>query len=151
MPFTNLTGQASGRVPVPTAAGGETITARVGVALVLADLDTNDAGTVMILPAGHVFVSAMVDGDQLDTNGTPTLLTSIGVMNAADTDLAVVWASGLTVGRTAGGSVVAVPNTIALMRDTPSPVDRRIGFKFATGSATKAAGVMGLTLQYRAA
>ena len=69
------------------------------IALVSADLDANDAGAVSILPAGCVLVGITYDSDDLDTNGTPTITASVGVMNAADSDLATVLASGITASR----------------------------------------------------
>lgn len=151
MAWINPNAQTTGRRPPPTGGSMETITVRAEVSLALGDLGANSAGTVLFLPAGYVYVSALIDADQLDINGTPSLIASFGVMNAADTDLTTTWNSGLSFGRTAGGSVVAITPTVPLMRDVAVNFDRRIGIKFTAPAATRAAGILGVTLQYRPA
>lgn len=147
MPFTNSNDYLTGRAPMPFPAGGEVVAVRATVALVAADLDANDAGSVLVLPAGCVPVALVYDSDDLDTDAGPTITASVGFMNAADTDLATVLGSGIQASR--DGSAVAVVSQ-ALMRVAASSSDRRIGVKFTAAAATKAAGTVGLTLQYRA-
>lgn len=88
------------------------------------------------IPAGVSIVDFNVVAPQLDSSGAPTLAHSIGIENAAGTDLAVVFEAGLTFGRTASGSVsrctVSVPSL-----DTPL-VERTISLKTTTGAATAA-------------
>lgn len=148
MAFTNTNNRLTGRLPAIFPAGGEVVAQRDEIALVTADLDANDAGSVSILPAGCVLVGITYDSDDLDTNGTPTITASVGVMNAADSDLGTVLASGITASR--DGSAVHLV-TPAMLRLAPSTSDRRIGVKFTAASATKQAGTVGLTLHYRAA
>lgn len=147
MPFTNTNDYLTGRSPAPIPSGIELVANRSTISLVAADLDANDAGTVAILPAGCVPVGLVYDSDGLDSNATPTITASVGLMNAADTDLASVWASGITASR--DGTSVIVALSSAAMRLAPSQADRRIGVKFTAAAATKAAGVVGLTLMYR--
>lgn len=155
MPFTNSNDFITGRAPAPTPAGLETVTVRAEIALVAADLDANDTGAVAILPAGCVPVAAWVDSEDLDTNGTPTIVAQLGICNAGQTDLSTatadggaVWVTGLTVAQ-AGGMVAAVGRPMTQVQ--PALVDRFVGIKFSAASATKAAGRIGVTLQYRAA
>lgn len=148
MAFTNTNNRLTGRLPAIFPAGGEVVAQRDEIALVTADLDANDAGSVSILPAGCVLVGITYDSDDLDTNVTPTITASVGVMNAADSDLDTVLASGITASRD-GSAVHLVPP--AMLRLAPSTSDRRIGVKFTAASATKRAGTVGLTLHYRAA
>ena len=149
MSFTNSNDFLTGRKPAVFPAGGEVVAPRVTIDLVAADLDANDAGSVMILPAGCVPAGPLVyDSTDLDTNATPTIAASVGIMNSADTDLETVLVSGITASR--DGSAVAVVST-ALMALAPASVDRRIGIKFTAAAATKAAGTVGLTLPYRTA
>lgn len=148
MAFTNTNNRLAGRQPTIFPAGSEVVAQRDEIALVSADLDANDAGSVSILPAGCVLVGITYDSSDLDTNGTPTITASVGVMNAADSDLDTVLASGITASR--DGSAVHLV-TPAMLRLAPSTDDRRIGVKFTAASATKQAGTVGLTLHYRAA
>lgn len=153
MPFTNSNDYTTGRAPAPTPAGLETVTIRGEISLVAADLDANDVGAVVPLPAGCVPVAAWVDSEDLDSNGTPTIVAQLGICNAGQTDLSTaaadggaVWVTGLTVGQT-GGMVAAVGRPMTQVQ--ASQVDRFVGIKFSAGAATKAAGRIGVTLQYR--
>lgn len=148
MAFTNSNDRLTGRKPAVYPAGGELISQRDEIALVAGDLDANDAGSVTILPAGMELVGVVYDSDDLDTNGAPTIVASIGVMNAADTDLATVLATGITTSQ-AGGAVNVVSREI--VRLPKADVDRRIGVKFTAAAATKAPGIVGLTLVMRGA
>ncbi len=146
--FTNSNDYLDGRKPTITCDCSEVAAVRYPLALVAADLDANDIGAVGILPAGTVPVALYLDSDDLDTNNTPTLVASVGLLNAAGTDLEVVWGSGLTVCQT-GGQVAGVSKELA--RTAAAAGDRKVGIKFTAGAATKAAGEVGVTLAYRAA
>lgn len=156
MAFTNSNGYLTGRLPVPTAsASGDVISTRFAIDLVAADLDANDIGAVGILPAGHLPVVVLFDSDDLDTNGTPTIAASLGILNAAEDDLSTatadggaVWGSSITTCQAGGQSQVL---SKAISRVTASDSDRKIGLKFTAASATKAAGTVGITLVYRPA
>lgn len=155
MSFANTNNTLTGRKPVPTASGGEAVAARFAVDLVTADLTLNNVGVVGILPAGHVPVSLLVDADDLDTNGTPTLVASIGILNAAGNGISTAtadggaaWGTGLTVAQ-AGGQVAVASK--ALSRVQASGEDRKIAVMFTTAAATAAAGQIGATLVYRPA
>jgi hypothetical protein len=149
MAFTNSNDYLSGRSPAVFPAGAEVVAVRFPLALVAADLDANDAGSLGILPAGCVPVGLTIDSDDLDTNGTPTLVASVGFINAADTDLdGAAWATGITACQTGASAPVAL--STAAMRMPATQADRRFGIKFTAGAATKAAGQVGLTLMYRA-
>lgn len=155
MAFTNTNDYLSGRQPVPTPSGSEVMATRFAISLVAADLDANDIGAVGILPAGCLPVGVLIDSDDLDSNGTPTNVLSIGVLNAAGDDLSTatadggaVWGSSITVAQ-AGGQVQVLSK--ALARVQAASAARTIAVKFTAASATKAAGTMGVTLLYRAA
>jgi hypothetical protein len=148
MSFTNSNDTLTGRKPVITPAGIETVAARDQVSLVAADLDANDAGAVSVLPAGCVPVGITYDSDDLDTNASPTITASVGLMDATDADLDTVLAAGVTASRDGTAVHLVTP---AMLRLAAAATDRRIGVKFTAASATKAAGVVGLTLHYRAA
>jgi len=148
MSFTKSNDYLDGRKPTITCDCSEVAAVRYPLELVAADLDANDIGAVGILPAGSVPVALYVDSDDLDSNAQPTIVASVGLLNAAGTDLEVVWGSGLTVCQ-AGGQVAVVSK--ALARTAAAAGDRKVGIKFTAGAATKAAGEVGVTLLYRAA
>ncbi len=146
MPFVNSNDFITGRKPVPTSAGLELLAVRFPIDLVAADLDANDVGSVAILPAGHQLAGIIYDSDDLDTNGTPTIAASIGPINAGETDLSAVWASGITASQS-GTSAQPVLTPAALRYSAAT--DTKIGIKFTAAAATKAAGQVALTLLYR--
>lgn len=148
MSFTKSNDYLDGRKPTITCDCSEVAAVRYPLELVAADLDANDIGAVGILPAGSVPVALYVDSDDLDTNNAPTIVASVGLLNAAGTDLEVVWGSGLTVCQ-AGGQVAVMSKELA--RTAAAAGDRKVGIKFTAGAATKAAGEVGVTLLYRAA
>lgn len=148
MAFTNSNDKLTGRKPAVFPAGCEVVAVRDAVDLVAADLDANDAGSVTILPAGCVPVGLVYDSGDLDTNGTPTIVASVGFINAGDTDLdGTAWATGITASQT--GTAVNVALSTAAMSMAATQTDRKVGVKFTAGAATKAAGQVGLTLLYR--
>ena len=153
MSFTNSNDYLTGRKPVVVGDNSQVNCVRYAVSLVAADLDANDIGAVGILPAGCVPVAVYVDSDDLDTNGTPTIAASVGVLNATGDDLSTAtadggaaWGTGLTVAQ-AGGQVAVASK--ALARVQAAAADRLIGVKFTAAAATKAAGELGVTLLYR--
>lgn len=148
MAFTNSNDRLTGRKPTLFPAGGEVVAQRDAVALVAADLDANDAGSVTVLPAGCELVGILYDSDDLDTNASPTITASVGIMNTADSDLDTVLAAGITASRDGTAVQVVTP---AMVRLAASASDRKIGVKFTAASATKQAGTVGLTLLMRAA
>lgn len=149
MPFTNSNNYLTGRQPVVFPAGSEVVAVRFPIDLVSGDLDANDCGAVAILPAGCVPVGLVYDSDDLDTNASPTIAASVGLVNAAVDDLSSTWASGITASQS--GTAANVTLSTAAMRLAPTSSDRLIGIKFTAAAATKAAGQVGLTLLYRAA
>jgi hypothetical protein len=148
MPFTNRNDILAGRVPAITPAGAEIVAQRGTIALVAADLDANDTGAVAILPAGCVLTGVIYDSDDLDTNASPTITASVGVVNVGETNLSTVLAAGITASRDGTAAHVVTREMVNL---APAATDRVIGIRFTAASATKAAGTVGLTLMYRAA
>ena len=154
MAFTNSKDYIGGRKPMLYPAGSENVTVRFPLALATADLALNVVGQIGVLPAGCVPVAIYLDSDKLDSNGSPAVAMSIGVLNSGATDLSTatddggaVWASGVTVSQ-AGG--MANPLSAALARVNATQSDRKIGIKVTTAAATAVAGNIGLTMVYRA-
>lgn len=149
MAFTNKNDYLTGRKPVVFPAGSEVVAVRFPIDLATGDLDANDVGAVAILPAGCVPVALIYDSEDLDTNATPTIVASVGPINAGETDLSSSWATGIT--HSQGGTSGQVDLSTAAMKLAAAATDTKIGIKFTAASATKAAGQVGLTLLYRAA
>lgn len=149
MAFTNRNEHLSGARPLRTPSGGEVVAVRYAIDLVAADLDINDCGAIGHLPAGCMLVSAVYDSDDLDTNGSPTIVAAIGPINSGETDLTATWAAGITASQT--GTSAQVTFTPTAMRFLDRAADTLLGIKFTAAAATKAAGQVGLTLLYRAA
>lgn len=108
---------------------------QVPVPVVLpAALAVNDLISLIELPPGVDLVDYDIFAPQLDSNAAPTNTYSIGSENAAGTDLAVVYETGLTAGRTAVGSVsrCAVAAQMAADRNTARKVSLKVTAAFAT-------------------
>ena len=77
----------TGRSPTIQATDTSVICQRYPVNLTTADLANGTCGVVGILPAGHIPVAFELDAAQLDSNASPTLAYSVGVVNAAQSAL----------------------------------------------------------------
>jgi hypothetical protein len=160
MPFS-AAAQASndfftGRAQAPTTFDGSVMAVRSAVSLATADLANGTVGGLAILPAGAIPVAFELDATQLDSNGTPTLAYSVGVLNAAQTaistataDGGAAWATGQTTGRTSGGSASGIVASRPAKLVTPSTSDRTIGVSLTAAAATAVAGTLAMTLWYR--
>jgi hypothetical protein len=165
----------TGRKPMPTPSGSETIAVRFTLAMATGDLNTSDIGQIGWLPAGCIPVSVLVDGTDMDTStaalqfqvgiGNLALQNAAGVASAdlANTLMSTIAADGgaawgttvVTPGSGAGGTSSGAFQQILLsqpmMTVTAKDYDRSIIVNVAAGATTPAAGTLGLTLTYRAA
>lgn len=103
-----------------------------------------------ILPAGCSLVDYKVASDVLDTNGSPTFRYTVGVLNAAGTDLVasteiILTAPAATIG------VQQMNHTNGLKNIGVGASDQIIAAKVTTVAATKAAGSMFGIMTYKAA
>ncbi|YP_010115325.1 virion structural protein [Sinorhizobium phage PBC5] len=102
-----------------------------------------------MIPAGTRVIDMILDADDLDTNGAPTLTMDVGVMSGdfgsedGARTCGAEFFSASTLGQ-AGG--VARPTLKTAFRTTKAGKDRSIGIKFPVAAATFAAGVIGLTV-----
>lgn len=162
MPFNANTAASSdfltGRKPTIQASDNATISERFTINLAVADLAVDVCGAVAILPAGHVPVAIEVDAAQVDSNGSPTLAYSVGILNAGQTAIDVTtasggaaWATGLTIGRLAGGSASGVVASRPLKMVPQAQVNRLVGILLTGAAATAVAGQFAITLHYRPA
>lgn len=116
-------------------------------------LAANDIIELAVLPAGNVVTDAILVCDDLDTNGTPTLSFSVGVMSGevGDTGARTCGAelfSASTIGRTGGVERASLASAFTL---TPADKDRSIGVLITAAPATQAKGAkLRLLLKYAA-
>lgn len=101
------------------------------------------------IPSNCRAAEIVLDMDDLDSNGAPTILADVGIMSGdfGKEDNArtcgAEFFSGSNLGQ-AGG--VARPTLKTAYRTTASNVDRGIGVKFTTVAATFVPGIIGLTV-----
>jgi hypothetical protein len=162
MPFSAAATASSdfltGRAQPIQATDASVICQRYPINLATGDLANGTCGVVGILPAGHIPVAFEIDAAQLDSNGTPTLAYSVGVVNAAQTALSTAtadggaaWATGQTTGRTSGGSASGIVASRPMKTVQQAQVDRQIGIILTAAAATAVAGQLALTVWYRPA
>lgn len=144
------TDYATGAKVVPIAQGSEIEVVRVEWPQVAA-LAAGDIIEMLQLPEDHVPVDAILDTDDLDTNGAPAITLSLGILNAAKTDLDLVasggaaWLLGSTVAQTAGGMArLVLPH--ALRMQPQSNIRRSIGVKCVVAPATGVAALTNLNV-----
>lgn len=100
------------------------------------------AGDIIVLgpvEAGIKPYDSLLATDDLDTDGAPTITLSLGILNAALTDLDAAatstWISASTVGQTGG---VARCTTANCYLSDKSSTQRMLGVKVVAGPATSA-------------
>lgn len=147
------TDHAKGTALAPTPdMAGDMVSYRATIALTAAQLTLGQIIEMGPLPAGCDLVDAILDSDDLDSNGAPTITLDCGIMSGA--------AGVVDAGRTVGTELLAA-STVAqaggLVRPTAkgaarvarSDTDRGIGIKIAAAPATAQAGTVGMTVIYR--
>lgn len=141
------------RTSVPDS--GEVVAVRYKFALTTAILGAaNDIVDLGVLPANCRVVDAVLDADDMDSNGTPTLAFDVGIMtgrpgDALDTDGVTARTCGneffaaSTVGQAGGSARMSAKGGF---RVAPVGYDRSIGLKIQAAAATPVAGEIGLTV-----
>lgn len=119
-------------IPQPESAA--LLLAAVDVEFPATALLANDIIELAEIPAGVVLQDYDIHFPDIDSNGAPAFAFSVGVLNAGSTDLATVYAAGLTAGQS--NAVVRAPNTDAAQASASTA--RRIGLKVTTAAATYA-------------
>lgn len=128
--------------PVVDAKAAGSVKAVRGVFALTAALALNDVINMLSMPAQHVPVDCILDCDDLDSGGSPSITLSVGT---ATTPALLISASA--VGQ-AGG--IARMDKATGPRLAASNSDTLIQIKVAAGPATGATtGTIGLTLLYR--
>ena len=160
MPFSAAARASSdvftGRASVETPMNINLVAERFAINLTTADLANGIVGGVAVLPAGCIPLGLEIDATDMDSNGTPTLAFSVGVLNAGETaistataDGGAAWLTGRQEGRAEG--VSGYLTSLAMRRVQPAQADRTIGIQVTGAAATAVAGTLGITLYYRQA
>lgn len=145
--------QAKGIKPMPIGFGADLIQALLAIELT-ANPAVNDILVLGYIPEDHKVEDWFIESDDLDTNGTPTIAFSLGVLNADLTDIdttarggGAAWGTALDVAQS--GALVRA--TTAAATKTPSSSNDRkfIGLKVTAVAATFQAGAIRLHLSYR--
>lgn len=100
------------------------------------------------IPPDCTITDIIIDSDDLDSNGTPTIAFDVGVMSGqwgeeGTRTCGAEFFSGDNVGQ-AGG--VSRPSLASAYKVAGQATPRSIGVKWATAAATAAAGQIGLTV-----
>ena len=143
------TDYAKGVKIVPICKGSETFSIRVefiqSVALAL-----NDIIEMLPLPEDHVPVDFFIDSDDLDTNGAPAITLSVGILNAAKSDIDTVasggaaWLAASTVAQAGGTARLTTAHAIRMQPQ--GNIRRSIGIKCAAAPATGVASLTNLNV-----
>lgn len=115
-------------------------------------LAANDVAVLCPIPPGHKVVDAIVFATDLDTNGVPTVVVSVGIFNDNDAAPNLVANQDLLTASTvaqAGGMARAA--VVAGLTLAASDARRWVALKVDTVAATKAAGSVTLRLLTQAA
>jgi hypothetical protein len=121
--------------PIPLPKSGHPEWVAVDIDFPAANYTANDLVLLCTLPAGVKCLDWALVFPDVDSNGAPTIASSLGVVNAGLTDLgAEVWGAALT----AGQSTAIVRNTTSVCAQGDGASDRVVGLKVTTAAATYA-------------
>jgi len=118
----------------PTTAG---VAHAVILTLLTKPLAVGDIIELDELDPGVRLVDAQLTGAGLDTNATPTLAFAIGEINAAGTDLAVTYDTGLKCGGGVNGTTARLATGGGLV--PAAKLSRKLGLKVTAAAATDGA------------
>ena len=121
--------------------------------LIPANAQVGDIFEVAAIPPGCRPLDIVIDADDLDTHGTPTIAFNVGVMSGnygADDDTRTCGAEFFAASQVARTGGVAQPSLASAYRVPVNAKARGIGIEITTAAATGAAGTVGLTVTYAA-
>lgn len=101
------------------------------------------------IPSNCRVADIILDMDDLDSNGAPTIIADVGIMSGdfgKEDNARTCGAEFFSASNLAQAGGVARPTLKTAYRTTASNVDRGIGVKFTTAAATFAPGIIGLTV-----
>lgn len=153
---TLLNDYAKGTKIMPIADDASNLTECVLPIALTANPSVGDIAVLGYIPEDHQVVDWFVTSDDLDSNGTPTIAFSVGVLLADRTDIdttarggGAAWATGVN----AAQGATLVRNASRACVETPPVANskKEVGIKFTAASATFVAGTIKLHMIYRAA
>lgn len=129
-------------VPTGNAGGATDVIPLFGDYVTLAGLANGDIIEMCPLPHGYVLDDFILDMEQVDSNGVPTMTVDVGVMSGAWGDggartCGAEFLSASTAGRTAGITRMTAVNGSKV---APSTTTRSIGLKVSAAIATLVVG-----------
>lgn len=135
------------KTPISCSQAGQ-IVAAAGEYLAPVTLAAGDILALCHLPADHEPVDFILQSADLDSNGTPLIAVSVGVLNADMSDLvaATNFITASTICRTGG---VARADVVEGLQLAASNANRVVGLKVTAAAATKVAGIVKGILMYR--
>lgn len=140
---------ATGKKPMPAPNGSELVNVRLDMEVTAAQTALGDIYEMGYLPENCALVDAVYVTDDLDSNGTPAMVMSFGVINSGGTDLDTALEASLDVAQAGTAARMTVTPT-ALGVVTDGATRKKLGYKVTTAAATGAAGTVSLILSYRA-
>lgn len=150
--------------PVPVAQGAELVSVRAEYTTTASA--AGDIFSMIPIPEDHILVDVILDADDLDSNGAPTITLSVAYLNATEADIDVTanvngdgaaFIVASTIGQAGGEARVSTKSIRrALQRASGDGANgtaklRNLGVKVVAGSATFQAGKLGLTAIFRSA
>jgi hypothetical protein len=138
-----------GSKPMPIPNGSEVVNVLLECPVTAALTAANDIYLMGELPEDCALVDAVFATTDLDTDGTPAIALSFGVVNAAENDLTTTLQAALTIGH-AGTATRLTPTVATLTTKSTSSTRVKLGYKVTTAADVGAAGTAYLSLSYRA-
>ena len=115
-------------------------------------LGAGDIIDMGVIPANSTVVDVIIDSDDLDSNGTPTIAFDVGVMsgNPGDTGSRTCGAEFFSASTVAQAGGVARTTLKTAFRVAPAQSDKSVGLKITTAAATQpATGKLGISVHVR--
>lgn len=138
MPATN---SPQMRFAAPGNGFGGTKKVAYGVVSFTGTITTADAANVCNLPVGAIVLSVLIDADDLDTSGSPTLTLNVG-----DAGSATRYLSGSNVAQT--GAAATATAATGLFYTVTGTNDTAVRIAVAANAATSAAGDVRVAVEY---
>ena len=151
MPTITQSNQAKGVVAVPYPdSSGDVNAVRYSMA-VPTNMIVGDILELGCIPAGCRVVDLILDCDDIDTNGAPTVAFDVGIMSGAwgdPTPTRTCGAEFFSASNVGQAGTVARPTLKSAFQTAPVNTERSIGVKMTAAAATPAVGNIGLTVLF---
>jgi hypothetical protein len=107
-----------GLFPMPISQGAEVVSARAEITAAAAG--AGDIFSMLVIPEDHILVDLILDSDDLDSNGAPTITLSVGYLLGDESDLDV------TANVNGDGAAFIVASTIAQAAGMARPTTKSL-------------------------